>query len=93
MGHVEFQAYKTACCVDILVHGKQHLDTHETQDDTEAVLQVAKVLGNSGQREIECPESEDGEDVRGEHNKGVAADGEDGRDAVDSKGHIGGLND
>ena len=50
-------------------------------------------MGYGSQCKIEGTEAEDGEDVTGEHDKGVAADGEDGGNGVDSKSHIGCLDD
>ena len=92
MGHIEFKPHKTARRVDILVHGKQHLDTNETEDDTQAVLQVAEILGNGRQCEVEGTQPEDGEDVGSENDERVAADTKDSRDGVDGKGHVGGFN-
>ena len=93
MGHVELDAEELGKSVNILVHGQQHLDTNEDEDDAQTVLQVLKVLGHSGQREVEGTEAEDGEDVGGKHDERVAADGEYSGNGVDGKSHIGGLDD
>ena len=74
MRHVQLDAEETAQGVDVVVHGQQHLYTNETEDNAEAVLQVSEVLGNGGQGEVEGAEAEDGEDIGGEHDEGVAAD-------------------
>ena len=73
-------------------HLEQHLDADEAQDDAQAIVKISEVAGDGGQGEVEGTEPEDGEYVGGEHDKRVAADGEDGGDRVDGEGHVGGLN-
>ena len=93
MGHAEIDAHHACEGVDVLVHSQQHLHADEDEDDAQPVFQIGEILGNGGQCEIEGAEAEDGEDVGGEHDEGVAADAEDGRYAVDGEGYVGGLDD
>ena len=72
---------------------EQHLDAHEAEDDAQAVFQIGEILGDGGKGEVEGAQAEDGEDVRREHDERIARHGENGRDGVDGKGDIGGLDD
>ena len=91
MWHVQLDAEECGDIVDILVHGQQHLDTNKDEDDAQAVFQVLKVLSDGSQCEIQGAQAKDGEDVRRQDDERIAAHREHGRDGVDGKGHVSGL--
>ena len=93
MRNVQVQPYEFAYTVDILIHGQQHLDAHENQDDTKAVFQILEVFGHGCQGKVQGSEPKDGKDVGCEHNERVAADAEHRGNTIDGKGDIGGLDD
>ena len=66
--------------LDTTYYLEQHLDADEAEDDAQTVFQVFEILGNGSEGKIEGTESENGEDVRREHDKRIAADGEYGGD-------------
>src|SRR3954464_11959305 len=49
-----------------------HLQADESQDYGETVVQEVEDLHQSGEREVERAQSEDGEHVRGEHDERLA---------------------
>ena len=61
------------------------------EDDGEAELQVAEPVVQAGEQEVQRPQAEDGEGVRGEHDELLAADGQDGGHRVDGEHDVGGL--
>ena len=87
------EAHEFAKGIDILIHGQEHLQADKDENDTEAVFEIFEILGNGSKCKIEGTEAEYGEDVAREHNERVAADTEDGGDAVNGKRHVGGLDD
>ena len=65
------------------------LDADQHQHGGQAHLQVDEPVHRSRQHEIHRAQAEDGKDVRGVNDEGVARDGEDGRHAVDGEDHVG----
>ena len=53
MGQVKLESGKGSEGIDILVHGKQHLDAYENEDDAEPVFEELEVLGYGSQRKVE----------------------------------------
>ena len=56
-------------------HG--HLEPDEDQHDAEPVLQEVELVDRPGEQEVEVPQAEDREDVRGEHDERLAGEAED----------------
>ena len=76
---------------DLVDVGEQHLGADEDQHHRQAELQVVEPVDDAGQQEVERPQAEDGEDVRGVDDERVAGDGEDRRDGVDGEDQVGRL--
>ena len=70
-----------------------HFHADETEQQAQAIAQKPELVGNIVQQEEERPQSHDGEDVGEIDHKGVGGDGEDRRNAVDSKDDIAELDD
>jgi hypothetical protein len=50
-----------------------------------------KTVCHVGQQKVQCAQAHDGEDVRGEHDKGIRGHSEDGRNAVDREDQVAGF--
>ena len=93
MGHGVTDAYEVEEGIDIFVHCEQHLDAHKDEYNTKAVLQKLEIFCYCCEGEIHSPETQNSEDITGEHYEGVATHREYCRYAVNSKGNIGSLDD
>ncbi len=71
--------------------GDDHLDADEGEDDRQTLLQEREPVVHVGEQEVQRPQPEDRERVRGEHDELLAADGEHRRHRVDGEHHIGRL--
>ena len=70
-------------------HGQLHAD--EDEDHREAQLQVAEPVLQVGEQEVERPQAQDRERVRGVDDERVGGDREDRRDGVDREDQVGDL--
>ena len=70
---------------------RQHLAADENQHQRQAVLQQVETLGHVSQQKIQRAQTHDGEDVGREYDERVSRDRKDGRDAIDSKNQVAGL--
>ena len=68
---------------------KEHFDAHESKNNGEADFKVTEFVDDAGEEEVHGAESEDGEDVGGEDDKGVTRDAEDGGDGIESEDKVG----
>ena len=71
----------------------EHLRADKYQQNANARLQMAELVGNGCEQKEHGTQTEDGEDVGKEHDVGVERNGEDRRDAVEGKYQIAELND
>jgi hypothetical protein len=74
-------------------HFHEHLDADEPKDDGEAVFEEVELAHHGGEGEVEGAQAEDGEDVGGEDEEGVAGDADDGGDGIDGEDDVGGFDD
>ena len=65
----------------------------EAQDHRQALVEVDEGVGGGGDEEVQGPQAEDGQGVRGEHDELLAADGEDRRHRVHREQHVGRLHE
>ena len=79
--------------IDVFIHCEQHLDAHKDEYEAKTVFQELEIFCYCCEGEIHCPETQNGEDVTSENNKGIATHGEYCRNAVNGKGNIGSLDD
>ena len=93
MGHSVTDASEVEEGIDVFIHCEEHLDAHKDEYEAKAVFQVLEVFRYCCEGKIHCAESQNGEDITGEHYEGVATHGEYCWYAVNSKGDIGCLND
>jgi hypothetical protein len=75
----------------VVVAHEQHLHADESQDQHQAVLQVAEQRHEARHGEVERSQPEDREGVGREDQERVARDREDRRDGVDREHHVGEL--
>ena len=68
---------------------RNHFRADENQNRAQAIVQVAKQVHHAGQQEVQRPQAQDGEDIRGEYDERILRDAEDGRHAVDGEQHVG----
>ena len=66
----------------------QHLDTDKYQDHRQAIFQHGETLCHTRQQEVHRAQTQDGKQVRRQHDKRVGGDGKNSRNAVDCKYHI-----
>ena len=93
MGHVKLETKELCSGIDVLIHGQQHFDTHEDEDNAQTIFQIFEITCNGGQCEIKGTKAKDSKYVRCKHDKRVTTYGEYGGNRVNSKSNISGLDD
>ena len=66
----------------------QHLHANKHQDHRQTVFEHREALSDPRQQEVHGAQAEDGEQVRGQHDKRIGGDREDCRDTVDGENHV-----
>ena len=69
-------------------HLGAELDTDETEHDRHGLLEVDEVGDGDREQLVEAAQPDDGGDVGGVHDEGVAGDAEHGGDRVDGEEHV-----
>ena len=70
-----------------------HLQSDEAEDEAKAVLEIMEFRDHPREDKVQCPESQNREDIRCENNERFLRDGKDGRDAIDCKDDVRDLNE
>ena len=73
--------------------GENHLHADEGEHDRQADIEESQVAHHAGQQEVERPQAENGEDVRGVDDEHVLRDGQHRRNRVDGEHQVGRLDD
>ncbi len=66
----------------------QHLHANKHQNHRQTVFEHREALSDPRQQEVHGAQAEDGEQVRGQHDKRIGGDREDCRDTVDGENHV-----
>ena len=72
---------------------KQHFHTDKSKHDRQADFQTAKITERAGQQKIHRAQADDGKNVRGKNDEGLARDGKNRRDGIHGENQIGRLDE